>query len=297
MVKNTTTLPRHVLVIEDDDDVAYLIEALLVREGFEVALKRDGREALNAIRSELPADIVVCDLMLPHVDGFQLISEVRATPGWEQIPIVVLSSMNMEKHIVKALEAGANEYITKPFRPAEFVARLRRHLPDKIDGANVETIPPVDPIKPTPTTEDLPLAEVTHGAAFSPIVVTKTSSADTEPETDDVEPNELKLPQQYLAMARAQMGPLVMAVAGISIVAIAFLAGPETATTENMTATAKVHHAQPAGPSIVSPTASPAEQHEASEPADAMQTPAKPHLHDHGHHDQATSAPATESAS
>lgn len=276
------SLPRHVLVIEDDDDVAYLIEALLVREGFEVALKRDGREALNTIRSELPADIVVCDLMLPHVDGFQLISEVRATPGWEHIPIVVLSSMNMEKHIVKALEAGANEYITKPFRPAEFVARLRRHLADKVDTINtVDSPEPVQPINNSPHEEVI--------ANTAPITVPVATAGGKTQFAEPVAavPNEASIPHQWFALARKQMGPLVMALAGIAVVVIAYIAGPDETKTVNMATTATAHAAPhveapppptgaAAAANITAPQSSSEPDGETTQPTDA---------NSHGHHD------------
>ena len=259
MAEQQASFTRQVLVIEVDDDVAFLIEALLVREGFEVALKRDGREGLNTIRSELPADIVVCNLMLPHVDGFQLIAEIRATPGWKNIPIVVLSSMHMEKHIVKALEAGANDYITKPFRPAEFVARLRRYLPDTTESSHTDIIPRVGSPNPTLTSADFPRAEANYHPTHNSIVDTNTSSADPESEMDDVVPGEHMRASPYLALVRAQIGPLIMALVGLSIVVMALLTERDSATTEILAKVANVHHVKSVSPTTVtaSPAASP----------------------------------------
>lgn len=236
-----TASPPRILIIEDDDDVAYLIEALLSREGFDVAIKRDGRAALNAIRGEPPADIVVCDLMLPHIDGYHLISEIRATPGWEHTPIIVLSSMNMEKHVIKALEAGANEYIAKPFRPAEFVARLRRHLTDIVDKSTV--------IEPVNATSVSPHAEAT--ASTTTFTAPDTISNNKTPdELANVELNQPQPTQQWLTTVRNQMGPLIMAIAGIAVAVVAYIAGPDDTKpiTIAATTTAQVaeHAVQPA---------------------------------------------------
>ncbi|MNL83724.1 Phosphate regulon transcriptional regulatory protein PhoB [compost metagenome] len=66
--------------------------------------------------------------MLPYADGFQLVSQIRAKPNWESVPIVMLTAKSQEKDIVRALDAGANDYVLKPFQPQELMARLRRFL-------------------------------------------------------------------------------------------------------------------------------------------------------------------------
>ena len=66
------------------------------------------------------------DVMLPYVSGFELISEIRQTPGWDGVPVIVLTSKSQESDVLRAFDAGVNDYVVKPFRPEEFVARVRR---------------------------------------------------------------------------------------------------------------------------------------------------------------------------
>lgn len=120
--------PLRVLMVEDDNSIAYLIAFLLKREGFDVLAARDGLEATGLIETVAPVDLVLLDVMLPYHDGFQLIEQVRARAGWREVPIVMLTGASMERDIARALEAGADDYIVKPFKPQELVARLRRIL-------------------------------------------------------------------------------------------------------------------------------------------------------------------------
>lgn len=118
------------LVVEDNEHVAYMLEFILRRAGYDVIAAANGRDAQAAIDNIDPVDVIVLDLMLPYVSGYQLISEIRDNTSWQHVPIVVLSGKVLEEDIVKALDLGANDYITKPFRPEELLARLRRIVAD-----------------------------------------------------------------------------------------------------------------------------------------------------------------------
>ena len=118
------------LVVEDNEHVSYMLSFILERAGYDVIPALNGRDAQAAIQNITPVDVVVLDLMLPYVSGYQLISEMRNDPLWQHVPIVVLSGKVLEQDIVKALDLGANDYITKPFRPEELLARLRRIVAD-----------------------------------------------------------------------------------------------------------------------------------------------------------------------
>ena len=118
------------LVVEDNEHVAYMLEFMLRRAGYEVISVLNGRDAQAAIKGINPVDVILLDLMLPYVSGYQLISEIRNDPLWQHVPIVVLSGKVLEQDIVKALDLGANDYVTKPFRPEELLARLRRIVAD-----------------------------------------------------------------------------------------------------------------------------------------------------------------------
>jgi len=125
------------LVVEDNGHIAYMLDFILRRVGFDVVLAGNGQEAQAAIEGIDPVDVIVLDLMLPYVSGFQLITEVRANPSWQHVPILVLSGKVLEQDIVKAFELGANDYVTKPFRPEELLARLRRLVSQQIHAVPV----------------------------------------------------------------------------------------------------------------------------------------------------------------
>ena len=115
-----------ILVAEDDPIVGKLLSHTLSRRGFTVHHASDGQRAAELIQSMAPPRLVLLDVMLPHFSGFELIAQIRAIPAWRAVPIIMLTSMSQEGSVVRALEAGANDYIVKPFRPDELVARVRR---------------------------------------------------------------------------------------------------------------------------------------------------------------------------
>ena len=115
-----------VLIVEDDDQIAYLLQFIVEREGFRVLLARDGRTAQKLIDEIAPPALSMLDVMLPYIDGLQLIAQIRAKPAWRHSPILVLTAKSEEAEIVRALDAGANDYLVKPFQPNELKARIRR---------------------------------------------------------------------------------------------------------------------------------------------------------------------------
>ena len=114
------------LVVEDDDHIAHLLRFMLEREGYEVLHAVDGREGVRLIETGAVPAVALLDVMLPFVDGFELVRRLRAQAGWADVPVVMLTAKTQESDIVRALDAGANDYILKPFQPAELLARLRR---------------------------------------------------------------------------------------------------------------------------------------------------------------------------
>ena len=121
---------HRILVVEDNEHVSYMLDFLLRRAGYDVIAAPNGRDAQAAIRNLPPVDVVLLDLMLPYVSGYQLIEEIRSDHDWQYVPIVVLSGQVLEEDVVQALDLGANDYVTKPFRPEELLARLRRIVAD-----------------------------------------------------------------------------------------------------------------------------------------------------------------------
>lgn len=114
------------LVVEDDEQIAYLLRFILEREGYEVQVAHDGRAALElAARLPRPA-LATIDVMLPYFDGCQLLARLRARPGWSGLPVILISAKAQSKDIVHGLDSGANDYLVKPFMPDELRARVRR---------------------------------------------------------------------------------------------------------------------------------------------------------------------------
>lgn len=118
-----------VLVVEDDDHIAQVLRFMLERQGYRVTHLADGRAASEyvAASSEIP-DLVLMDVMLPHLDGFEIVALARARAAWSAVPILMLTAKNTERDTVRALDAGANDFVSKPFQPNELLARVRRLL-------------------------------------------------------------------------------------------------------------------------------------------------------------------------
>lgn len=117
------------LVVEDDEHIAQVLKFMLERQGYQVVHAADGRAACAHVESavDLPA-LVLLDVMLPYVDGFEIVQVIRSREAWADVPIVMLTAKTMERDIVRALDAGANDYVVKPFQPNELLARVRRFL-------------------------------------------------------------------------------------------------------------------------------------------------------------------------
>lgn len=120
------SVPLSVLVAEDDEHISYLLEFMLIKEKYTVHLVRDGREAKEYIEHKEPPDIVLLDVMLPFFDGFALVNLLREKTAWKHTSVIMLTAKTEEQDIVRALNAGANDYVTKPFQPAELLARMKR---------------------------------------------------------------------------------------------------------------------------------------------------------------------------
>jgi two-component system, OmpR family, KDP operon response regulator KdpE len=120
----------HVLVVDDETQIIRGLKVILRKAGYEVETAATKSEAIDAV-SIRPPDAIVLDLVLPDGTGVEVCQEVR---GWSQLPIIVLSALGDEREKVKALDAGADDYVTKPFGTEELLARLRAVLRRRGDG-------------------------------------------------------------------------------------------------------------------------------------------------------------------
>jgi two-component system alkaline phosphatase synthesis response regulator PhoP len=116
-----------ILVVEDDDDIAELIGYNLEREGYDVKRVESGEAALDRVAKERP-DLVLLDLMLPKLDGLEVCRRLKAGAQTRDLPVVMVTAKGEESDVVAGLELGAEDYITKPFRARELVARVRAVL-------------------------------------------------------------------------------------------------------------------------------------------------------------------------
>ncbi len=116
-----------VLVADDEPDVRELVTYRLRRSGYEVVEAGDGQEALELALERLPA-LAVLDVMMPKLDGYELTRRLRAEETTSNMPVILLTARAQEADIARGFEAGADDYLRKPFNPDELVARVRAVL-------------------------------------------------------------------------------------------------------------------------------------------------------------------------
>lgn len=118
--------PGHrILLVQADPHTMQLLEFMFKRANYDVLTAVNGREAQAFINNEPAVDLMVTALTLPYVTGYQIIIDARQSRTWMNVPIIVLSGKVLEMDVVRALNTGANDYVTKPFRPKELLARAR----------------------------------------------------------------------------------------------------------------------------------------------------------------------------
>jgi two-component system OmpR family response regulator len=135
---------RRAVVIEDDDDIRHLLEAVLNQAGFEVTARSNGYDGIEAVRSVGPT-VVTLDVNMPGIDGFETAKRIRA---FSDAYIVMLTALGEEIDTLQGLEAGADDYVTKPFRPRELRARIEAMLRRPRAGATPAAPPSMNPGRP-----------------------------------------------------------------------------------------------------------------------------------------------------
>jgi two-component system cell cycle response regulator DivK len=119
-----------ILVIEDNEQNLYLMRFLLENKGYSVAAARLGREGIE-LALRLKPQAILLDIQLPEIDGYAVARALRQQAGWEQVPIIAVTSYAMSGDREKALAAGATDYIEKPINPDTFVDQIKKHLPQQ----------------------------------------------------------------------------------------------------------------------------------------------------------------------
>lgn len=120
-------MAKKIVLAEDEAQIARLIEFKLKKEGYQVTWKENGEEALKAIKAEKP-DLILLDVMMPVMDGYEVLRRLKEDENLRSIPVVMLTARAQERDVVKGIDLGAEDYITKPFHPAELLARVKRIL-------------------------------------------------------------------------------------------------------------------------------------------------------------------------
>lgn len=116
-------MPKRILIADDEPNIVISLEYLMRRAGYEVAVAADGEAALRAVAETSP-DLVILDVMLPRVNGFDVCRRLRADPRWSGLKILMLTARGRETEVARGLEVGADAYVTKPFSTRELVARI-----------------------------------------------------------------------------------------------------------------------------------------------------------------------------
>jgi two-component system cell cycle response regulator DivK len=121
-------MSKLILVVEDQEDNRRIMRDLLTSVGYEVIEAVTGEEGVATAESQRP-DLILMDIQLPGLDGYEATRQIKANPDLEHIPIIVVTSYALSGDDVKAFEAGCDAYVSKPFSPRELLAKIREFLP------------------------------------------------------------------------------------------------------------------------------------------------------------------------
>ena len=118
-------MPKTILIIEDDKFLRELVIRKLIKEGYETSEAVDGEEGIKKIKEEKP-DLILLDLILPGIDGFEVLSKMREDPALAQIPVIILSNLGQKDDVEKGLKMGAIDYLIKAhFTPGEIIEKIK----------------------------------------------------------------------------------------------------------------------------------------------------------------------------
>ena len=117
-------MAKKILIVDDEASIIVPLQFLMEQNGYEVMVAFSGEEAMETI-AQTPPDLILLDIMLPVIDGFEVCQRVRENTDWQQIPIILLTAMGSETNVAKGLALGANAYITKPFSNADVIRKVK----------------------------------------------------------------------------------------------------------------------------------------------------------------------------
>ena len=120
-------MSQRILVVEDNEDNRRIVRDLLTSVGYEILEALTGEEGVTAAAAHIP-DLILMDIQLPGLDGYETTRRIKANPALEHIPIIAVTSYALSGDDVKAFEAGCNGYVSKPFSPRALLAKIREYL-------------------------------------------------------------------------------------------------------------------------------------------------------------------------
>ena len=118
-------MPKKILAVDDERHIVRLVEVNLQRAGYQVVTAYDGREALEKVKAEEP-DLIVLDVMMPYMDGFEVLKNLKADPVTAEIPVIMLTAKAQDADVFRGWQSGVDCYLTKPFNPMELLTFVKR---------------------------------------------------------------------------------------------------------------------------------------------------------------------------
>jgi len=124
----------NILVIDDDEIIQNVLVKVLQKEGYTVELGKNGKDGLTKL-DEMPYDLVITDIMMPYVNGFEIVSKLKQHPNTANAAVIVISSITHEASIMDSFKLGVDEYIRKPIMVGEFMLRIKKLLANRSQNA------------------------------------------------------------------------------------------------------------------------------------------------------------------
>ena len=118
-------MPKKILAVDDERHIVRLVQVNLERAGYQVVTAFDGKEALQKVEAEQP-DLVVLDVMMPYMDGFEVLQTLRKNPSTRDLPVIMLTAKAQDADVFRGWQSGVDCYLTKPFNPMELIAFVKR---------------------------------------------------------------------------------------------------------------------------------------------------------------------------
>ena len=128
-------MPKRILVVDDEPHIVRLVQVNLQREGYEVLTAYDGVDALEKVANEKP-DMVVLDVMMPRMNGFEVLKKLKADDETRDIPVIMLTAKAQDADVFRGWQSGVDSYLTKPFNPMELLTFVRRIFQSLDEGGD-----------------------------------------------------------------------------------------------------------------------------------------------------------------